>query len=193
MYPPIYVTNSMLREVWPISYIVLLSPLFPPPRPHLPAHGGARVFEDCAAGRTRPRRGLWSWGGDNTLLATGHQERAAAAGRTTFPRAPSAARLIWKSKPFSEDHRKSKPSQRIEKSWGHGAKQVWTWRTLVNRKLKKRKIFVDFVAARSCLVACVGQAGWSSCLKELGAASSGGKPAPWGVESYPCQGTPLHI
>ena len=53
-------------------------------------------------------------GGDNTLLATGHQERAAAAGRTTFPRAPSAARLIWKSKPFSEDHRKSKPSQRIE-------------------------------------------------------------------------------
>ena len=45
-------------------------------------------------------------GGDNTLLATGHQERAAAAGRTTFPRAPSAARLIWKSKPSEEAARK---------------------------------------------------------------------------------------
>merc|ERR1719270_313547 len=53
----------------------------------LPAHGGAWEIEE-GAGRTLgssrgtpPARGSF---GDNTLLAGGHQERAAAAGRTTF-------------------------------------------------------------------------------------------------------------
>ena len=52
---------------------------------------------------TPPARGSF---GDNTLLAGGHQERAAAAGRTTFHGLPPPARLIWKSKPSEEAARK---------------------------------------------------------------------------------------
>ena len=79
------------------------------PRSHLPAHGGAWEIEE-GAGRTLgssrgtpPARGSF---GDNTLLAGGHQERAAAAGRTTFHGLPPPARLIWKSKPSEEAARK---------------------------------------------------------------------------------------
>ena len=53
--------------------------------------------------RDSPARGSF---GDNTLLAGGHQERAAAAGRTTFHGLPPPARLIWKSKPSEEAARK---------------------------------------------------------------------------------------